>query len=142
MAFPTRTWSLTFLAQSQVTGWAANRNGGSVSTCVSQYAPSLHNFEGDVITDYQNHKYLLALKADGFELLRNTPLSYLEVHLGYYARGYDNYQSSSGDDDRERTLYVGLGLNVGKLIESIWETRVFIYLQLPYTYVPLEHNLD
>jgi hypothetical protein len=74
--------------------------------------------------------------------MRNTPLGYLEVQLGYYARGYDDYQSSGVDDDRERTLYVGLGLNVGKLIGSIWETRVFNYLQLPYTYVPLEHSLD
>ena len=107
-----------------------------------EYAPSLSNFETDVVTDYEHHKYLLALKADGFEMLSDTPLRYLELHLGYYVRGYDDYHSSQPDDDRERTVYVGLGLNVGKVIERVWETRIFNYLQLPYTYLPLEHDLD
>lgn len=107
-----------------------------------EYAPSLNNFETDVITDYEHHKYLLAVKAQGFDALRDTPLSYLELHLGYYARGYNDYHSNLGDDDRQRTVYVGLGLNVGKLIENVWETRIFDYLQLPYTYLPLEHDLD
>jgi hypothetical protein len=33
-------------------------------------------------------------------------------------------------------------LNVGKVIERVWKTRIFDYLQLPYTYIPLEHDLD
>lgn len=107
-----------------------------------EYAPSLSDFETDVITDYEHHKYLLALKADGFDTLRDTPIGYFELHLGYYARGYDDYHSSQPDDDRERTVYVGLGLNVGKVIKSVWDTRIFNYLQLPYTYLPLEHDLD
>jgi hypothetical protein len=107
-----------------------------------EYAPSLSDFETDVFTDYEHHKYLIAFKADGFDLLRDTPLNYFELHLGYYTRGYDDYHSSSIEDDRERTVYVGLGLNVGKLIESVWKTRIFDYLQLPYTYLPLDHDLD
>jgi len=107
-----------------------------------EYAPSLSDFETDVITDYEHHKYLLALKANGFDLLRDSPLRYFELHLGYYTRGYDGYNSSLTNDDRVRTVYVGLGLNVGKVIESVWETRIFNYLQLPYTYLPLEHDLD
>lgn len=107
-----------------------------------EYAPSLSDFETDAITDYQHQKYLLAIKSSGFDMLRDTPFRYLELHLGYYARGYDDYQSSLGDDHRERTVYLGLGLNVGKILESVWETRIFNYLQLPYSYLPLEHDLD
>jgi len=107
-----------------------------------EYAPSINDFETDVFTDYEHHKYLLALKADGFDALRDTPMRYLELQLGYYARGYDDYHAAQPDDDRERTVYVGLGLNIGKLIEDFWDTRTFNYLQLPYTYIPLEHDLD
>jgi len=75
-------------------------------------------------------------------LLRDSPLRYFELHLGYYTRGYDDYNFSLTNDDRKRTVYVGLGLNVGKVIESVRETRIFNYLQLPHTYLPLEHDLD
>jgi hypothetical protein len=85
---------------------------------------------------------MLAFKADGFNLLRDSPLRYFELHLGYYTRGHDDYNASLGNDDRERTVYIGLGLNVGKVIESVYETRIFNYLQLPYAYLPLEHDFD
>ena len=107
-----------------------------------EYAPSLSNFETDIVTDYEHHKYLLALKAEGFDSLRDTLFGYLELHVGYYARGYDDYHPGQGYDDRSRTVYLGLGLNVGKLIENVWETKIFDYLQLPYTYLPLENDLD
>ncbi|HKJ29595.1 MAG: YfiM family protein [Desulfuromonadales bacterium] len=107
-----------------------------------EYAPSLSNFESDVITDYEHHKYLLALKADGFEIIADSPLRYLELHIGYYSRGYGDYKSSQPYDDRERIVYVGVGLNVGKAIEGVWRTRIFDYLQLPYTYLPVEHDLN
>jgi hypothetical protein len=107
-----------------------------------EYAPSLSHFESDVVTDYEHHKYLLALKADGFDMLKETPLRYLELHLGYYVRGYDDYKSYQVYDDRERNVYAGLGLNVGKVIENVWETSIFDYLQLPYTYLPIEHDLN
>lgn len=107
-----------------------------------EYAPSLSDFETDVITDYEHHKYLLALKADGFDILGDSPLRYLELHLGYYVRGYDDYKPYQPDDDRERIVYLGLGVNVGKLIEGVWKTRIFDYLQPPYTYIPIEHDLN
>jgi hypothetical protein len=107
-----------------------------------EYVPDMDDLKADVITDYQHQKYLLAVKASGFDMLRDTPVAYLELQFGYYTRGYDDYRPSLIDDRRERTLYLGLGLNVGKLIGSVWKTRIFNYVQLPHTYLPLEHDLN
>jgi hypothetical protein len=97
-----------------------------------EYEPT-GNVEGDILTDYPRQKYLLALKADGFDAIENPYLQYLELHLGYYARD---------SDDWKRTLYVGIGLNLGKLLHRWTRVPVFDYLQIPYTYLPLEYDLD
>ncbi|MDT8418905.1 MAG: DUF2279 domain-containing protein [Desulfuromonadales bacterium] len=95
----------------------------------------------DIVTAYEHLKFLLALKAEGFDSLASSWLKYLELHLGYYTRNYDGYHP--GDPDRrERTLYAGLGVNVGKLLERWVKVPVFDYLQLPYSYLPLEKNFD
>ncbi len=97
----------------------------------------------DVTTDYDRHKYLLAFKLDGFDTFRDTPLRYLELHLGYYARGYDQYDGLPWQvDERFRTVYVGVGLNVGRLLKPLWDTQRFNYIQMPYTYAPYNHRLD
>lgn len=107
-----------------------------------EYKPSLgKDFEPDFFTDYQHQKYLLAIKAEGFKAIRNPWLKALELHLGYYARNYDTYRAA-GPDHRQRSVYVGLGLNVGRLLRQWVKVPVFDYLQLPYTYLPLEHHLD
>lgn len=107
-----------------------------------EYLPEFgSDFEADLFTDYEHHKYLLALKADGFDGIAPSWLTYLELHLGYYARNYSDYQPG-GPDRRERTVYLGLGLNVGKLLERWVSVPVFDYLQVPYTYLPLEKQLD
>lgn len=93
----------------------------------------------DVFTDYDNLKYLIALKLDGFERLNRGPLRYLELQLGYYARNY-----SHPDPERhERTLYIALGLNLSRILRDLSYPRagrVFNYLQVPGTYV--EHGND
>ncbi|NPU84772.1 MAG: DUF2279 domain-containing protein [Syntrophaceae bacterium] len=97
----------------------------------------------DVTTDYDRLKFLAAVKLDGFDAFRDTPLGSLELHLGYYARGYDEYDELTGQNDgRRRKVYVGVGLNVGKLLKPLWDTRLFNYIQLPYTYAPYNHRLD
>ena len=83
----------------------------------------------------------MALKADGFTALNDTPLRYLELHLGYYVREDNDYHPTQ-EDDLERTVYLGIGLNVGKLLATVWETKLFNYVQLPYTYLPIEYSLD
>jgi len=108
----------------------------------AEYKPEFGgNFEPDFFTDYEHLKYLLALKAEGFDSIESRWLKPLELHLGYYARNYSDFQTGN-PDRRERTLYVGLGLNVGLLLRSWIKTPVFDYLQLPYTYLPLERDLD
>lgn len=106
-----------------------------------EYNPDVSDFESDITTDYQNAKYLLALKAEGFEQIENPVLQALELHLGYYARNYDGYKASR-NDDRKRFIYAGVGINVGRLIRPLWDTRLFNYLQLPYTYLEVRDQLD
>ena len=96
-----------------------------------EYAPDFSN--ADIFTDYENTKYLIALKLDGFERLHDTPLGYLEFHLGYFTRGYDDPNAV-----RERNLYLGLGVNVGRVLSDLGCGRfcnLFDYYQPPYTYI-------
>lgn len=93
------------------------------------------------ITDYVGQRYLLALKLSGFERFSRTPLRLLELHGGYYARGFTKEEEDRGDPLRRR-LFVGIGLNVGELLFSgrprgvrgaaKWALQ---YIQLPYTAV-------
>lgn len=107
-----------------------------------EYHPSLSGeFEGDLVTDYEHLKYLVAIKAAGFEAIDNPILQALELHFGYYTRGYDRV-SPDLPDQRQRTLYAGIGLNLGHLLQPLWETRLFNYLQLPYTYLDARRHLD
>ena len=108
----------------------------------AEYRPSLgEDFEPDFFTDYEHLKYLLAIKGEGFDAIRHPWLKALELHFGYYARNYDSYRSA-GPDHRRRSVYVGVGLNIGRLVRQWVKAPVFDYLQLPYTYLPLEHDLD
>lgn len=67
----------------------------------------------DISTDYENARFLVALKLAGFAPLRDTPLQWLELHGGYYARGYPDPQAP----DR-RYAYVGVGLNLSRLLRQ------------------------
>lgn len=95
---------------------------------------------GDFITDYENQKYLAALKFDGFEAIKNEALQYLEMHLGYYTRGYSDTNRA-----RERNIYFGIGLNLAKILGrlSYKKTAVlFNYYQPPYTTLRLENDFN
>ena len=113
-----------------------------------QYVPSGHSdFVG--IGDYDGKKFLLAWKLGEFDAFKDTPLRYLEIHTGYYARGFGD-PAHVGGVERSRTAYVGLGLNLSELLFSqpgLRDTtagsviRAFNkYIQLPYTYVSSDGN--
>ena len=112
-----------------------------------QYVPTTHgDFVG--VGDYDGKKFLLAWKLGGFEAFKETPLRYLEIHTGYYTRGYNGHFITGNET---RSAYVGLGLNLSELLFSQkpdWANttggdivRAFNkYIQLPYTYISSDGN--
>ncbi|NEW61515.1 DUF2279 domain-containing protein [Sulfurovum sp. bin170] len=83
-------------------------------------------YEDDFTTDYENIKYIFALKGSGFDSFRDNHLRYLEVYLGYTINGFDEEPFV-----RERDFFVGIGINFSKLFGS----RVFNYYQVPDSYL-------
>ncbi len=74
----------------------------------------------DFFTDYSGQKYLLVTKLGGIPYLSLTPLRYVNIDLGYYARGY--YDKNF--DPSTRNLYIGISLNyaiaLGDLLPTGW----------------------
>ncbi len=91
------------------------------------------------ISDYAGQTYYFVTKAEGFESLDRLPgIRYLELSLGYGARGFED------GGDRSRFTYVGVSFNFGKLLrenvlkESSPKLRkvsdnLFEYVQFPVT---------
>jgi len=93
-----------------------------------------------IFDDYSNQYYSLALKLDGFDTLENTFLKYLEIHGGYYTRGYEHH-----DEEHTRSVYAGLTINLSRLLNHYGMTKtskVAEYLQLPYSVPKVSHDLD
>ena len=85
-------------------------------------------------------KFLVALKLDGFDFIKPKYLKYLELHFGYYARGY-----SETDDRDRRNVYVALGINLSKICSDFSLGKVskfFNYYQAPFTYASFKKELD
>jgi hypothetical protein len=112
-----------------------------------EYFPSDAVTDGtkdDLVTDYSGYKYLLAFKLEGFKRLENSPLSYLEFHVGYYTRGFLP-QDEPFYDEKTRTVYFGIGINLSRVFRKLGLKTVgkfFEFYQVPYTYVPFESDLD
>lgn len=95
-----------------------------------EYTPAFD--EPDLLTDYENMKFLVALKFDGFQRLRTGAWQYLELHLGYYTRGYDDEDGS----DPRRYLYGGIGVNLSRIFyenDFPKTSSILHYIQVPYT---------
>ena len=107
----------------------------------TEYTPEFNSRDFGLTTNYERQKFLIAIKADGFEFIKNPYLKYLEFHAGYYARGYSDFEEN-GPDDRRRFLFVGIGFNVSKLVQRFVNTRIFDYIQVPYTSVNKDFPLD
>lgn len=94
-------------------------------------------------SDYSGQKYLLALKLAGFEGMRETPLRFVEIHAGYFARGFTREERLDGANKR-REPYIGVGVNLQELLfgwPSVRQTlggrvgrHALQYIQVPYTY--------
>jgi hypothetical protein len=102
---------------------------------------SFSDLTGDLLTNYERQRYLIALKLDGFEVFRDSYLSYLELHAGYYARNYEGY-TPGAPDNRERDVFLGVGFNVNKLVRHFVDVNIFDYVQVPYTSLNVTKSLD
>ena len=101
-----------------------------------EYAPSTHSENvTDFTTDYEHMKHLMVVKAEGFDTLEEGYLKYLELHFGYYSRNFNH--NTMPLEGRERELYVGVGINLSKLLRPYMGdySQLFNYYQLPYSYV-------
>ncbi len=100
-------------------------------------------FENDVnniFDDYSNMYFSAALKLDGFDALENTLLKWVELHAGYYTRGYDDQ-----DKEDSRSLYAGITFNFSRLLrQNDWSKtgKVLEYVQIPYTVPKVSHDLN
>lgn len=92
----------------------------------------------DVFTDYDNIKFLAAVKLGGFDQITHPVLQYVELHLGYYAGGF------SGNAAASRKLYVGIGINLSKILHGFslkTLSTLTRFIQIPYTYKAFEKSL-
>lgn len=78
----------------------------------------------DPLSDYSGQTYVIAVKASGFESLRNRPvLRYLEAAIGYNARGFDSVDGVRTGTP-ERHLYFGVSLNLSQILnDTVFEKR-------------------
>ncbi len=114
-----------------------------------EYIPSGNTDGFHPITDYSGQKYILALKLAGFDWCKQTPLQYVELHGGYFARGFTDYEKERGEPERKEP-YVAVGLNISELLfgnTKIGKTnfgrhasRFLEYVQIPYTYIATAHD--
>lgn len=93
-----------------------------------------------IFDDYSNQYYSMVLKLDGFDAIENTFLKYLELHAGYYTRGYENQA-----EEDTRSFYGGITFNFSRLLlQNGWEKtgKTLEYIQIPYTVPKVSHDLD
>jgi hypothetical protein len=94
------------------------------------------NTDLDFFTDYSGQKYLFTTKLGGIPHLSLTPLRYVNVDLGYYAKGYynDYYKYST------KNVYVGISVNYSIAFGDVLPTgyasstlqSVFNYIHPPW----------
>ena len=93
-----------------------------------------------IFDDYSNQYYSVVVKLDGFDVTEDTFLKYIEVHGGYYSRGY-----GEEDETDSRSLYAGITVNLARLFDQQGYKKtgkVLEYIQVPYTVPKVSHNLD
>jgi hypothetical protein len=130
-------------------GFSSIRNAipriGTVLDLRFEYLPSrsvrgLHPFK-----DYSGQKFFGVLKLAGLGPLYETPLRYVELSLGYSARGFKNLDAGHYAE-KTSELFFGIGLSVEQLLLVRLQRQVGTpfdyvraasnYFQIPYSYVP------
>lgn len=98
---------------------------------------SIYSYRGQ--RHYEQQRYMLSFKGAGFKGLRDGPLRFVDLQVGYFASDFMGKDRAAGKEPKQH-VFVGLGLNLGELLFG--ESRsgfgkagrlVLDYLQLPYT---------
>ncbi len=98
---------------------------------------NIYNLSGK--EHFRQQRYLFALKLSGFRDFEDTPLRYIELHLGYRADDFLNEDRAAGVTPK-RHVFVGLGINLRELAFRNSRSRagraageVLDYFQPPFT---------
>ncbi len=94
-----------------------------------------------LVDQLEKRKYFLSAQLSGFKSTRETPWRFVELHMGYYARGFSDRAKLAGEPQKRR-VFVGLGFNVQELFSRHPNSRIeryakgaLDYVQIPYTLV-------
>ncbi len=104
-----------------------------------EYLPRYSASDWSIDTFYADQKYLLAWKLAAMGLSESSPLRFVELHSGYYARGYSSKET---DREKRRVGFVGFGINLAEVFGTAashaqparrsWEF-VLERVQVPFT---------
>lgn len=90
---------------------------------------------------YEQQRFMFSFHGVGFEGIRDTPLRYVDLQIGYYASDFLLSDRAEGIEPK-RHVFVGLGLNLGELLFGRSTSgfgrgayKVLDYFQVPYTSV-------
>jgi len=104
-----------------------------------EVVPNEHFYSYSGKPHYEQMRFMFSLKGAGFKPLKETPLRFLDLQVGYYASDFLNEDREAGKEPK-RHLFVGVGLNLGELLfgESTSTVgraayKVLDYFQVPYT---------
>lgn len=99
----------------------------------------VYSFKGK--RHYEQQRFLLSLELAGFEGLRDGPLRFVELQVGYRGKNFTNADRAAGKRP-DRDIFFGVGLNIKQLFFRNSRSRLgraissgLNYFQLPYTAV-------
>ncbi|WP_336970378.1 DUF2279 domain-containing protein [Sphingobium aromaticiconvertens] len=98
---------------------------------------NIYTFKGK--RHYEQQRFLLSLELAGFDGLKNGPLRFVELQVGYRGKDFTNADRAAGITPR-RDIFFGVGLNIKELFFKDSRSRVgravasgLNYFQIPYT---------
>jgi hypothetical protein len=98
---------------------------------------NIYTFKGK--RHYEQQRFLLSLELAGFQSLKNGPLRFVELQVGYRGKDFSNADRAAGIIPR-RDIFFGVGLNIKELFFKDSRSRVgravasgLNYFQIPYT---------
>ena len=101
--------------------------------------PNRHFYTHEGKEHFRQQHFLLSLKLAGFDAFHDSPLRFVELQAGYYARGFTPRERARGEMP-QRKPFIGIGINVGELLfgstrSPVWRATksVLNYIELPYT---------